>query len=87
MRKSKSPRVLTGEEEKEMFCNLCNKRITTEYVDCKLKNSLFVWATLCPDCYTKHGIAPLGLGMGQRFKALHSTPPGSQTNPFVKIEG
>ena len=26
------------------------------------------WATMCPDCYKKHGISVLGKGLGQKYE-------------------
>lgn len=58
-------------------CDFCHHDITGVLYDAKTKYG--PWATMCHDCFTKHGYGGLGLGRGQRYQEFNNT--------FTKVEG
>lgn len=59
------------------ICDFCHSEITGTLYDAKTKHG--PWATMCHDCFTKHGYGKLGIGLGQRYH--------ESDGKFTKVEG
>lgn len=57
-----APRYWTGDPGS--VCDLCNKPITTKFVDAKL--GMGGWGNVCPACHKRRGVG-LGTGLGQEY--------------------
>lgn len=64
-------------------CQLCDRPITTEYIDGVVKGAR-CWANMCVTCHTKEGVG-LGTGRGQRFKLVSDLV--TKMEVFQKVEG
>ena len=53
--------------EMEKECNLCHHKITGVLYDALDKHHFPQWATMCADCFHKHGMR-LGVGFGQKYE-------------------
>lgn len=65
--------------EMEKECNLCHRKITGELFDALDKYHFPQWATMCADCFHKHGMR-LGIGFGQKYEQ-------SEDGEFYLVDG